>query len=288
MPKLDPILSKSRLLGGAAVIAMAAVLASCSDDSEKKAADAAPKPAETSTAAPAAPATPAAPAETATAPAATPAPAATETAQAPAPAAEPAAPAAKVELPTSDRDIDMEEALKPGPLKEMAVGDPNAPVKIIEYMSMTCSHCANFHTRTFEPIKQKYADTGKVYFIVREFPFPGDTASLAAFMLARCTPEERYFPFVSMFMKQQMSWAAPANNDVRGAMLQLSKLGGFTQESFDACLTNQKLAGDVSAVRDRGAKEFGIQSTPTFLINGKSYSGDMSVETMSALIDSML
>ncbi|MBW8445608.1 MAG: DsbA family protein [Arenimonas sp.] len=288
MPKLDPILSKSRLLGGAAVIAMAAVLASCSDDTEKKAADAAPKPAETSTAAPAAPATPAAPAETATAPAATPAPAATETAQAPAPAAEPAAPAAKVELPTSDRDIDMEEALKPGPLKEMAVGDPNAPVKIIEYMSMTCSHCANFHTRTFEPIKQKYADTGKVYFIVREFPFPGDTASLAAFMLARCTPEERYFPFVSMFMKQQMSWAAPANNDVRGAMLQLSKLGGFTQESFDACLTNQKLAGDVSAVRDRGAKEFGIQSTPTFLINGKSYSGDMSVETMSALIDSML
>lgn len=294
MPKLDPILTKSRLLGGAAVIAMAAVLASCSDDTEKKAADAAPKPAETSTAAPAAPATPAAPAETATAPAATPAPAAapapaaTETAQAPAPAAEPAAPAAKVELPTSDRDIDMAEALKPGPMKEMALGDPNAPVKIIEYMSMTCSHCANFHTKTFDAIKAKYVDSGKAYFVIREFPFPGDTASLAAFMLARCTPEERFFPFVSMFMKQQMTWAAPADNDVRGAMLQLSKLGGFTQESFDACLTNQKLAGDVTAVRDRGAKDFGIQSTPTFLINGKSYSGDMSVDTMSALIDSML
>ncbi|MFN7011347.1 MAG: DsbA family protein [Allorhizobium sp.] len=282
MPKIDPILTKSRLLGGAAILAMAAVLASCSDDGDKKAA-------ETSTAAPA---TPAAPAETATAPAstpaATPAPAATETAQAPAPAAEPAAPAAKVELPTSDRDIDMAEALKPGPMKEMALGDPNAPVKIIEYMSMTCSHCANFHTRTFEPIKQKYVDSGKAYFVIREFPFPGDTASLAAFMLARCTPEDRYFPFVSMFMKQQASWAAPADNDVRGAMLQLSKLGGFTQESFDACLTNQKLAADVTSVRDRAAKEFGIQSTPTFLINGKSYSGDMSVETMSALIDSML
>ena len=288
MPKIDPILTKSRLLGGAAILAMAAVLASCSDDGDKKAAEGA-KPAETSTAAPA---TPAAPAETATAPAstpaATPAPAATETAQAPAPAAEPAAPAAKVELPTSDRDIDMAEALKPGPMKEMALGDPNAPVKIIEYMSMTCSHCANFHTRTFEPIKQKYVDSGKAYFVIREFPFPGDTASLAAFMLARCTPEDRYFPFVSMFMKQQASWAAPADNDVRGAMLQLSKLGGFTQESFDACLTNQKLAADVTSVRDRAAKEFGIQSTPTFLINGKSYSGDMSVETMSALIDSML
>lgn len=282
MPKIDPILTKSRLLGGAAILAMVAVLASCSDDGDKKAAEAS-KPAETSTAASA---TPAAPAETATAPAstpaATPAPAATETAQAP------AAPAAKVELPTSDRDIDMAEALKPGPMKEMALGDPNAPVKIIEYMSMTCSHCANFHTRTFEPIKQKYVDSGKAYFVIREFPFPGDTASLAAFMLARCTPEDRYFPFVSMFMKQQASWAAPADNDVRGAMLQLSKLGGFTQESFDACLTNQKLAADVTSVRDRAAKEFGIQSTPTFLINGKSYSGDMSVETMSALIDSML
>lgn len=282
MPKIDPILTKSRLLGGAAILAMAAVLASCSDDGDKKAAEAS-KPAETSTAAPA---TPAAPADTATAPAstpaATPAPAATET------AAAPAAPAAKVEIPTSDRDIDMAEALKPGPMKEMALGDPNAPVKIIEYMSMTCSHCANFHTKTFDAIKAKYVDSGKAYFVIREFPFPGDTASLAAFMLARCTPEERFFPFVSMFMKQQASWAAPADNDVRGAMLQLSKLGGFTQESFDACLTNQKLAADVTSVRDRAAKDFGVQSTPTFLINGKSYSGDMSVDTMSALIDSML
>ncbi len=193
-----------------------------------------------------------------------------------------------VELPTADRDVDMEEALKPGPLKEMALGDPNAPVKIIEYMSMTCSHCANFHVRTFDEIKKRYVDTGKVYFIVREFPFPQDTASLAAFMLARCTTEERYFPFVSTLLKQQGAWAAPADGDVRNAMLQMSKLAGFTQESFDACLTNAQLAGDVSAVRDRGAQEFGVQSTPTFLINGKAYSGDMSVDTMSALIDSLL
>lgn len=193
-----------------------------------------------------------------------------------------------VELPTADRDVDMEEALKAGPLKEMALGDPNAPVKIIEYMSMTCSHCANFHVRTFDEIKKRYVDTGKVYFIVREFPFPQDTASLAAFMLARCTTEERYFPFVSTLLKQQGAWAAPADGDVRNAMLQMSKLAGFTQESFDACLTNAQLAGDVSAVRDRGAQEFGVQSTPTFLINGKAYSGDMSVDTMSALIDSML
>lgn len=193
-----------------------------------------------------------------------------------------------VDLPTADRDVDMEAALKPGPLKEMALGDANAPVKIVEYMSMTCPHCAHFHENTFETIKTKYVDTGKVYFVLREFPFPQDTASLAAFMLARCTSEDKYFPFVSMFLKQQRTWAAPADGDVRNAMLQLSKLGGFTQETFDACLTNAKLAADVSAVRDRGAQEFGIQSTPSFLINGKAYSGDMSVDSMSALIDSLL
>ncbi|SMC90663.1 DsbA family protein [Rhizobium sp. RU36D] len=191
-----------------------------------------------------------------------------------------------VDLPTADRDVDMEEVLKAGTLKDMAMGDANAPVKIVEYMSMTCPHCAHFHETTLGPIKEKYIDTGKVYFVVREFPF--DPAATAAFMLARCAPEQQYFPFISMFLKQQRAWAAPTNGDVRGAMLQMSKLAGFTQESFEACLTNAQLASDVNAVRDRGAKDFGVASTPTFLINGKSYSGDMSVETMSALIDSLL
>lgn len=242
-------ITKRRLLGGIAIAAVSMALTACSD-SEDKAASAEPKPAVSN-----------------------------ETT---------ASTTSAVEIPTADRDVDMEEALKPGPLKEMALGDPNSPVKIIEYMSMTCSHCANFHVRTFDAIKTKYVDSGKVYFVVREFPFPQDTASLAAFMLARCTTEDKFFPFVSTLLKQQAAWAAPADGDVRSAMLQMSKLAGFTQESFDACLTNAQLAGDVSAVRDRGAQEFGVQSTPTFLINGKAYSGDMSVDTMSALIDSLL
>lgn len=199
---------------------------------------------------------------------------------------DPLAVASAVELPTSDRDVDMDEVLKPGPLKDMGLGDPNAPVKIVEYMSMTCPHCANFHANTLDTIKTKYVDTGKVYFIVREFPF--DPAATAAFMLARCAPENQYQAFISMFLKQQRAWAAPSDGDVRNAMLQMSKLAGFTQESFEACLTNAELAADVNAVRDHAAQNFGVASTPTFLINGKSYSGDMSVDTMSALIDSLL
>lgn len=193
---------------------------------------------------------------------------------------------AAAEVPAADRDVDMEAVLKPGSLPEKTLGDANAPVKIVEYMSMTCPHCANFHEKTLPAIKEKYVDTGKALFIIREFPF--DPAATAAFMLARCAPEPQYFNFVSMLLKQQRSWAAPADGDVRGAMLQMSKLAGFTQESFEACLTNAQLAADVSAVRDRGANDFGVNSTPTFFINGKSYSGDMSVESMSALIDSLL
>jgi protein-disulfide isomerase len=196
------------------------------------------------------------------------------------------------ELPESQGDVDMAEVLKPGPLPEMAIGEENAPVTIVEYMSMTCPHCATFHNTTFDEIKTKYVDTGKVRFIIREFPF--DPRAAAAIMLARCNPSnpqemstpEQYFPMVSMLMKQQNTWAAA--EDGRAALLQMSKLAGFSQETFQACLTNQQLLDDVNATMKRGADEFGVNSTPTFLINGERYAGAMSVESMSALIDSLL
>ncbi|CCF18269.1 conserved exported protein of unknown function [Pseudorhizobium banfieldiae] len=196
------------------------------------------------------------------------------------------------ELPESQGDVDMAEVLKPGPLPEMAIGEENAPVTIVEYMSMTCPHCATFHNNTFDEIKKNYVDTGKARFIIREFPF--DPRAAAAFMLARCNPTKpeeastpaQYFPMVSMLMKQQETWAEA--QDGRAALLQMSKLAGFSQETFQACLTNQKLLDDVNATMKRGADEFGVNSTPTFLINGKRYAGAMSVESMSALIDSLL
>ena len=199
---------------------------------------------------------------------------------------------AAVEIPKSDGDVDMEAVLKPGALPEMVLGKDDAKVTIVEYMSMTCPHCAHFHTTTFDEIKKKYVDTGKARFIIREFPF--DPRAAAAFMLARCNPSkpedlstpEQYFPMVSMLFKQQQTWAAA--EDGRTALLQMSKLAGFSEESFTKCLTNQKLLDEVNATRERGSKDFGVNATPTFLINGKRYSGDMSVDIMSALIDSLL
>ena len=200
--------------------------------------------------------------------------------------------AQQAEMPQSDGDVDMAAVLKPGALPEMALGPEDAKVQIVEYMSMTCPHCAHFHNTTFDEIKKKYVDSGKVRFIIREFPF--DPRAAAAFMLARCNPQKpeelgsalQYFPMVSMLFKQQEAWAAA--QDGRAALMQMAKAAGYSQQSFEACLTNQKLLDDVNSVRERGAKDFGVNSTPTFLINGKRYSGDMSVETMSALIDSFL
>jgi protein-disulfide isomerase len=272
-----------RLFSGVAVAALGLALVACSDEKQETAK--APETSQTTTTGESASATPATSSGTTTDASTT--AATTETAQAPAAETKPAA-----EVPSAEGDVDMAEVMKPGALPDMAIGEANAPVTIVEYMSTTCPHCAAFHNNTFDAIKAKYVDSGKVRFVVREFPF--DPRAAAAFMLARCQPGDpaklteaaQYFPMISMLMKQQEVWAGA--QDGREALLQMSKLAGFTQESFQACLTNQKLLDDVNAVRERGAKEFGVAATPTFLVNGKRYSGDMSVDSMSALIDSLL
>ena len=187
-----------------------------------------------------------------------------------------------VDAPEAQGSVDMAKLLEEGALPDQAEGPADAPVTIVEYASMTCPHCAHFHEATFPALKEKYIDTGKVRFILREFPF--DPRAEAGFMLARCA-EGKYFPMVDVLFKQQENWAAV--QDARTALLNIAKLAGFTQESFEACLTNQKLLDDVRAVRSRGA-EFGVDSTPTFFINGKKYPGAMSIEQMSAIIDPLL
>ena len=200
-------------------------------------------------------------------------------------AAKPADGAAQaVKAPEASGKIDDAKLLAPGPLKDIVLGKPEAPVTIVEYASMTCPHCAHFANTTLPTIKEKYIDTGKAKLIMREFPF--DPRATAAFMLARCAPEERYYPMIEVLFRQQEQWAGVPNAEE--ALLQISKLAGFTQESFKACLTNQKLLDDVVAAQKRGANEFGVNATPTFFINGSKYSGALSVDEMSAVIDGLL
>jgi len=190
----------------------------------------------------------------------------------------PSTPASKAPAPRGT--VDMAKLLEPGALPDKVLGKDDAPVTIVEYASMTCPHCAHFAEATLPAIKEKYIDTGRARLIMREFPF--DPRAEAGFMLARCA-DDNYFAMIDVLFKQQMTWAGADN--AKDALLQISRLAGFSQEKFEACLTDQKLLDDVRAVRDRGAKEFGVDSTPTFFINGNKYSGALSVDEMSAIID---
>jgi len=250
------------VLTALAAVSGAALLAACSDSGEQKKAESTPAPAE-----PAAPATPAAPAAPA----------------APAEQAAPAAPAKTVEAPKPAGSVDMAKLLEPGPLPEMVLGKADAPVTIVEYASMTCPHCAHFHETTLPALTSKYIDTGKVRLVFREFPF--DPRAEGAFMLARCS-QDKYFQMVSVLFQQQQNWAAVDN--AKDALLQLAKLAGFSQQTFEACLTDQKLLDDIRSVRERAAKDFGVDSTPTFFINGSKFPGALSIEEMSAIIDPLL
>ncbi|MBA3449494.1 MAG: DsbA family protein [Pseudaminobacter sp.] len=207
-----------------------------------------------------------------------------ETAAPAEPAAKPATAATPAKAaPEPQGTVDMAKVLQPGPLPENSLGKEDAPVTIVEYASMTCGHCANFHETTFPALKEKYIDTGKARLILREFPF--DPRAEAGFMLARCS-KDKYFAMVDVLFKQQEVWAGV--QDAKAALLQISKLAGFSQGSFEACLTDQKLLNDIRAVQKRGAEEFKVDSTPTFFINGNVYKGAMSIEDMSAVIDGML
>lgn len=241
-------ISRRTALTGLAAVSAAALLSACSDSGEQANA-ATPKPAEPATPAPAAPATP----------------------------------VQAVKAPEAQGTVDMAKLLEAGSLPDMVLGKADAPVTIVEYASMTCPHCARFHEDTLPTIKTKYIDTGKVRLIYREFPF--DPLAEAGFMLARCS-KDNYFPMVDVLFKQQSNWAASQNP--KDALLQISKLAGFSQESFEACLTDQKLLDDIRAVRARGEKDFKVDSTPTFFINGNVYKGALSIEEMSAVIDGML
>ncbi|MEO0543350.1 MAG: DsbA family protein [Pseudomonadota bacterium] len=187
-------------------------------------------------------------------------------------------------LPPSSGSVNMEELLAESALPDMIKGSSDAPITIVEYASMTCGFCALFHNDVWPTINEKYVETGKVRFIVREFPL--DPRAAAAAMLARCAPNDSYFAMVDVLFKQQTAWARA--EDARPPLENIAKLAGFTQETFEACLTDQKLLDDVNTVRVRGSEEFGVSSTPTFFIDGEKYSGVLSVEQMSAIIDSKL
>jgi len=170
-----------------------------------------------------------------------------------------------------------------GPLGDVWLGSADAKVTIVEYASLTCSHCATFHSATWPELKKKYIDTGKVRFTLREFPL--DPLATAGFMLARCNGNDKYTPMTDLLFAQQRNWAF--TDKPVDALSALVKQAGFTQESFEACLKRQDIYDAVTVVKDGGAKA-GVDSTPTFFINGQKRSGALTIAEFDKILEPLL
>lgn len=180
----------------------------------------------------------------------------------------------KIEPPTR------EELLRAGPLGERTLGNPNAPIVVIEYASLTCPHCRNFHANVFPQVKRQYIDTGKVLYIVREFPI-GRSAGNAA-IINRCAPPEKYFSLLDAFLSRQSEWVS---QEVRlDAIYGVANSSGMSRETFDKCLSNQAIIDGLSEVKQRG-RQFGVVGTPTFFVNGRKAQGAVTFEQIKALIE---
>lgn len=194
-----------------------------------------------------------------------------------------AAPAALAE----DAPAATEQQAEPQPLPLSPVlGKEDAPVTIYEYSSLTCSHCAEFHTKTMPEIKKAYIDTGKVKLIIRDNPL--DRFALQGAAIAHSLPEERYFAFVDLLYKQQAVWASAA--DPIKAISQYARLAGLNQDKIDAALKDETLANQIVATENEGQKRFNISGTPSFVFNdgAEVIRGAAEFKDFAAVIDKLL
>jgi len=163
------------------------------------------------------------------------------------------------------------------------LGNPDAPITIIEYASLTCPHCAHFTNDVLPEIKKEWIDTGKAKLVLRDFPL--DEPALRAAMIARCAPTDRYYAFTDTFFATQEKWVR--SDDYRDALARLAKLGGMSKEEFDACLKNTDLENKIVEGRLTASKELEVNSTPTFFINGTKLTGAPSAEEFNKQLSSL-
>jgi protein-disulfide isomerase len=167
-------------------------------------------------------------------------------------------------------------------LAEKALGSAAAPVTMIEYSSLGCSHCADFHAATLPQLKSAYVDTGRVRLVYRDYPLD-DTAALAASMVARCSGDN-YFATLDALFKAQSSWAYASN--YTGAIKTVVAPLGMTSADVDACLASTELRSGVLAIKQAGQSTYSISGTPTFIINGQKVIGAYPYAYFAAIIDS--
>ena len=174
----------------------------------------------------------------------------------------------------------------PSPLGDMALGPADARVKIIEYASMTCPHCAAFTKETFPKLKATYIDPGKVRYIFREYPL--DQVALLGAVLARCIAKgdaPKFFNVIEVLFASQTEWAS---NKPIEPLKRITKQLGMNDQDFEACADNQSIGKGIVATRDYAYDRLKVNATPTFFINGQKIEGEASFEEFAKVIDPML
>jgi len=165
----------------------------------------------------------------------------------------------------------------------MSMGDPNAPVKMVEYASLTCSHCARFNEEVFPEFKKTYIDTGRVHYTLREFLTPPNEVAAAGFLMARCAGKDKYFQVVDAVFRSQREWAE--TGDIRGSLVRIAQSVGMSEDEFNKCISDETALSELNKRVEAAIKTQKITATPTFVINGKVVkAGEMSLAELSAAV----
>ena len=168
--------------------------------------------------------------------------------------------------------------------EEYFLGNKDAKIIVIEYASMTCTHCANFHKQVYPKIKKNYIDTNKIKFIFRDFPL--DKQALFASVLAKCAPKDKYFNFVKLILTNQEKWIS--NDDTfMNKLRNIGKLAGLNENKINSCFKDEKMVDNIIRTRSIGEEKYNINSTPSLIINEKKYSA-MSYENFEKIIENLI
>ena len=164
---------------------------------------------------------------------------------------------------------------------DMSLGKADAPVTVIEYASLACSHCAKWEKEVFPAFKTKYIDTGKVHYVYREFITSPPELAASGALLARCAGKDKYFTVVeAVFHAQEEIFTT---GDIRGPLLRIAQTAGMTEADFDKCVGDEKALAAFNARVEKYAKDAKIEGTPTFFFNGDKYDkGEMTLAEVDA------
>jgi protein-disulfide isomerase len=187
------------------------------------------------------------------------------------------------EAPAGPAEVPLDALLKAnGDIPDIIVGKPDAKIAIVEYASLSCSHCANFHNKVFPDFKAKYLDTGAAKLIIREFST--SERALVAHMLTRCAAPDKAPALLGELFHKQEEWAFSDGDPTPKLKEFATGAGGMTPEAFEACTKDQKLFDKLVANFTAAGNKFGINATPTFFIDGKRVNDAATMETFDKLL----